>query len=72
MKMKKKSDTLEYYEKWKSLSHVQLYDPMDCICQAFLSMEFSRQRGLPDPGVKLGSPTLQANSFTIWATRETP
>ena len=25
---------------------------------------------LPDPGIKPGSPAWQANSFTIWATRE--
>ena len=25
---------------------------------------------LPDPGIKRGSPALQADSFTIWATRE--
>ena len=49
--------------------------------QALLSMEFSRQEywsGLPYPspgnllhlGIKPGSPTLQADSFTVWATRE--
>ena len=50
-----------------------LHDPMDCIAnQAPLSMGFSRQeywsglpcpflRDHPDPGVKLGPPTLQAD-----------
>ena len=49
-----------------------LCNPMDCIvaCQTPLSMEFSRQEywsgvpspspgGLPDPGIKPGSPALQ-------------
>ena len=47
------------------------------------SMEFSRQEywsglpfpspgDLPDPGVESGSPALQADDFTIWATREAP
>ena len=47
---------------------------MDIACQAPLSMGFSRQehcRGLPfpspghfpDPGIKLGSPALQADSL---------
>ena len=52
----------------KSESHSVMSNsmtPWTVFCQASLSMEFSRQRGLPDPGVKLGSPTLQANSFTI-------
>ena len=25
---------------------------------------------LPDPGIEPGSPTLQADAFTVWATRE--
>ena len=44
-------------------------------------MEFSRQeywsrllfpfpRDLPNPGTELGSPALQADNFTIWATKE--
>ena len=51
-----------------------LYDPMDYKPQAPLSMEFSRQEywsgllfpspgGLPDPGMKPGSPALQADSL---------
>ena len=27
-------------------------------------------RDLPDPGIKPGSPSLQADAFTVWATRE--
>ena len=49
--------------------------------QASLSMEFSRQEywsglsfpspgNFPDPGVKLGSPALPGDIFTIWATQE--
>ena len=49
--------------------------------QAPLSMEFSRHKywsrlpfsslgDLPDPGVKPKSPALQADSFSVWATRE--
>ena len=55
--------------------------PWTVACQAPLSMGFSRQEywsglplpspgELPDPGIKPKSPALQADSFTIWATRE--
>ena len=48
-------------------------DPMDCSCQAPLSMGFSRQEcwsglpfpspgNLPNPGIESGSPALQADS----------
>ena len=51
-----------------------LCDPMDCSCQAPLSMKFSRQEywnglpfpspgGLPDPGIEFESPALQADSL---------
>ena len=51
-----------------------LCDPMDCIPQPTPSMEFSKQEywsglpfpspnDLPDPGIKPGSPTLQADSL---------
>ena len=52
-----------------------LCDPMDCsVCQASLSMGFSRQEywsglsfpspeGLPNPGIEPGSPALQADSL---------
>ena len=67
--------------KVKSLSHVQPFGtPWAVDCQAPPSMGFSRQEywsglpflspgDLPNPGIKPGSPTLQADS-TIWATRE--
>ena len=53
-------------------SCLTLCDPMDCSLQAPLSMEFSRQEhwsglpfpfpgNLPDPGIKPGSPALQAD-----------
>ena len=49
---------------------------MDVACQASLSMEFSRKEywsglpfpspgDLPDPGMELGSPTLQADSLHL-------
>ena len=58
--------------------HPTLSDPMDCTCQAPLSMGFSRQEywsglpfpspgDLPDPGIKpasLKSPTLAGGFFT--------
>ena len=59
----------------KSLSHVQLFvTPWTVAYKAPLSMEFSRQEywsGLPfpspgdllDPGIKLGSPALQADTL---------
>ena len=59
--------------KVKSLSHVQLFATSWTVAhQAPLSMEFSRQeywsglpfpspRDLPDPGIKPGSSTLQAD-----------
>ena len=51
-----------------------LCNSMDCICQASLSMEFSRPKywsgflfptpgDLPDPGIEPGSPALQSNSL---------
>ena len=59
----------------KSLSMVQLFvTPWTIAHQASLSMEFSRQEywsglpfpspvDLPDPGIKPGSPALQADSL---------
>ena len=55
--------------------------PWSVALQAPLSIEFSRQGywgglpfhspgDLPNPGVESGSPALQADFFTIWATRE--
>ena len=66
--------------KGKSLSHAQLFERV--AHQAPLSMGFSRQEywsglpfpspgDLPDSGIELRSPALQADS-TIWATRESP
>ena len=61
--------------KEKSLSHVQLFlTSWTVACQAPPSMGFSRQEywsglpfpspgDLPDPGIKLGSPSLQADSL---------
>ena len=55
-------------------SSLTLCGPMDCTCQASLSMEFSRQEywiglpslspgDLPHPEIKSGSLTLQADSL---------
>ena len=55
-------------------SCLTLCNPMDCTHQPLLSMGFSRQeywswllfsspRDLPDPGIKLQSPALQADSL---------
>ena len=61
--------------KVKSLSRVRLLaTPWTVACQALLSMEFSRQEywsglpfpspgDLPDPGIELGSPALQADTL---------
>ena len=65
------------WKKWKvkSLSHVQLFaTPWTVVYQAPLSMGFSRQEywsglpfpspgDLPNPGIELGSPTLQAHAL---------
>ena len=58
-----------------------LCDPMDCSSlgssvygdspgknSEWVASHFS----LPNPGIKSQSPTLQADSFTVWATREAP
>ena len=57
------------------VAHVQLFvTPWTVACQAQLSMEFSRQEywswlpfpspgDLPNPGIKLGSPALQADAL---------
>ena len=62
--------------KVKSLSHVQLFaTPWTVAYQAPVSMGFSRQEywsglpfpspgALPDPGIKPGSPALQADTLT--------
>ena len=58
---------------WKSLSRVWLFaTPQTVACQAPLSIGFSRWEywsefpspgGLPDPGIELGPPALQADSL---------
>ena len=66
--------------KW--LSRVQLFStPWTVACQAPLSMGFSRQEywsglpfpspgDLPNPGIEPRSPALEADAFTLCATRE--
>ena len=68
--------------KVKSLSHVQLFvTPRAVAYEVPPSMEFSRQEywsvlpfassgDLPNPGIEFGSATLQADAFTVWATRD--
>ena len=66
---------MRFEVKWKSFSCVQLFaTPWTVACQAPLSMEFSRQEywgglpfpipeDIPNPGIKPGSPILQADSL---------
>ena len=68
--------------KVKSLSRVQLFAiPWTVAYQAPLSMGFSRQEywsglpfpspgEIPNPGIEPRFPALQADTFTLWATRE--
>ena len=71
-----------YMKKWsevKSLSRVRLFaTPWTVAHQAPLSIEFFRQEywsglpflppgDIPDPGIEPGSPSLQADAFTVWA-----
>ena len=68
--------------KVRSLSRVYLFvTPWTVAYEAPLSMGFSRQAywnglpfpspgDLPNPGIEPGSPALQADAFTIWATWE--
>ena len=69
--------------KWKSLSHVQLCDPMDCgppvssvhgILQAkileWIAIPFSR--GSFNPGMEPRSPPLQADSYRLSYREEDP
>ena len=68
--------------KVKSLSHIRLFaTPWTVAYEIPPSVEFSRQEywsgllfpslgDLPYPGIEPWSPALQADSFTIWATRE--
>ena len=55
--------------KWKSLSRVQLCDPMDCIVNGILQarilewVAFPFSRGSSQPRIKPGSPALQADSL---------
>ena len=67
----------------KLLSHVRLFvTPWTVACQAPLSMGFSRQKywsglpfpspgDLPDPGIKPGSPALQADALLSEPTGKT-
>ena len=69
-----KDSQMHIHIKVKVLSHVQLFGtPWTVACQAPLSMGFSRQEcwsglpipspgDLPHPGIKPGSPELQADS----------
>ena len=69
--------------KVKSLSHIWLFvTPSTVAYQASLSMGFSRQEywsglpfpspGDPDPGIKPGSPTLEADSVSYSYSHEPP
>ena len=65
----------------KSLSHVRICSPMDCsppgsfihgiFQQEYWSgLPFPSPGDLPDVEIEPGSPALQADAFTVWATRE--
>ena len=66
--------------KVKSLSRVWLFEtPWTVAYKVHPSVEFSSQEywsglpfpslgGLPNPGIEPGSPAMQADDFTIWAT----
>ena len=65
------------------LSSIQLCNSMDCSHQAPLSMKFSRQEywsglpfpspeDLPDPGIELRSPALQADSLNHLSHQGSP
>ena len=70
-----------YWVKVKSLSRVRPFaTPWTVAYQAPPSMGFSRQEcwsglpfpspgDLPDPGIERRFPALQADAFTVWATR---
>ena len=71
--------------KWHEVAQLcrTLCNPTDCnppgssihgIFQAWILewLPFPSPGDLPDPGMEPGSPTLQADAFTIWATREVP
>ena len=60
-------------------SRLTLCDPMDCTCQAHLSMEFSRQEhwsglplppsgDLPDPRIERSSPVFPAIAVRFFTT----
>ena len=78
----RKSWTWKLKVKVKSLSRVRLFvTPWTIAYQAPPSMRFSRQEcwsglpfpspgDLPNPGIEPRSPALQADTFTVWATRE--
>ena len=54
---------------WKSLSHVQLCDPMDYTVHEILQARILKwvavpsPGNLPDPGMEPGSPALQADTL---------
>ena len=79
-------EDLEILEKWKLLSHVQLFATLWTVaCQAPLSIDFSSQEywsGLPFPSpgdlpdleteaASVASPALAGRFFTSWTTGET-
>ena len=78
--IKKQRHYFAYKVKVKLISRVQFFvTPWTAARQAPLSMGLSRQEywsglpfpspgDLPDPGIELGSPALQAD-FTVWATK---
>ena len=81
----KPGNTLAFlYALCEADSHLQLFaTPWTVACQAPQSMDFSRQEywsglpllspgDLPNPRIEPRSLSLQADFFTIWATKEAP
>ena len=62
------------YWKWKWLRRVRLCDPMDDTVHGILQARtlelFPSPGDLPNPGIEPGSPALQMDFFTSWATGE--
>ena len=47
--------------------------PLSVLCfkqEYWSGLPFPSPGDLPDPGIKLGSPALEAGAFNLWATRE--
>ena len=55
--------------KWKSLSHVSLFDPLDYTVHGILQARILEWVDLPNPGIEPGSPELQVDSLPTELSR---